>query len=251
MPNPVTTTRRRHRLFRYVLVLVVTPVLIATNLLGTVSDNPLSSELRRGLSLAFPAAFVDGLNLRLDEYSLPTLPPPPEGRPPFTFASEAMQGSDEIGIEATSQAPGESAPVSEMTAEPLATIVPADETTAPVPDPQDFVPQTPEMDISGTWTYQYYFTDHEEYIFEDVITITKQGSGYVVTSVTDSYGPVTLVDQYWSGSYLEFYYEMPASTFPYATENSYLLYVMTLGMNNGNLIMIDEMGDVYVMTRIN
>ena len=251
MANPATATRRHRRLFRFLLVMVVTPVLIATNLLGSVPDNPLSSELRQDLSLAFPAEFVDGLNLRLDEYSLPTLPPAPEGVPPLTPAAEGVQADDATGSEATSQVPGESTAVGETAGEPLATLAPAYEPANYVLDEPTFLPETPEMDISGTWTYQYYFNGHEEYIFEDVITIARQGSGYVVTSVTNSYGPVIMVDQYWSGSSLEFYYEMPASTFPYPTDDAYLLLVKTLGMENGNLIMIDEMGDVYVMTRIN
>jgi hypothetical protein len=224
--------------------------MIATNLLGTVPDNPLSSGLRQALSVAFPEEFVDGLNASLDDYGMPTLPSAPEG----------VQADDETGIEATSEAPGESTAVSEltseplatndMTSEPIATAPPSDETASPVPETPTFQEQTPEMDISGTWTYQYNFDGHEEYTFEDVITIEKQASGYVVTSVTDNYGQVTLVDQYWSGSYLEFYYEMPASTFPYETENTYLLYVKTLGMENGYLIIIDEWDIVYEMTRI-
>jgi hypothetical protein len=240
MANHAVATRRHRRPFRYLLVLVATPVLIATNLLGTVPDNPLSSGLRQAMSVAFPEEFVAGLNARLDDYGMPTLPPVPEG----------MQADDEIGIEATSEAPGESTAVSEITSEPTASVVPTDETASPVPEAQTFQAQTPEMDISGTWTYQYYFDDHEEYTFEDVIVIEKQGSGYVVTSVTCNYGPVTLLDQYWSGSYLEFYYEMPASTFPYEKEDAYLLYVKTLGMENGYLIIIDEWDDVYEMTRI-
>jgi hypothetical protein len=224
--------------------------LIATNLLGTAPDNPLSSGLRQAMSVAFPEEFVDGLNASLDEYGMPTLPPAPEG----------VRADDEIGLEAISEALGEPTATSEMTSEPLATsvmtsnptatVVPPDETASSVLESPTFQEQTPEMDISGTWTYQYNFDGHEEYTFEDVITIEKQGSGYVVTSATDNYGPVTLVDQYWSGSYLEFYYEMPASTFPYERETAYLLYVKTLGMENGYLIIIDEWDIVYEMTRI-
>ncbi len=240
MANPATATRRNRRPFRYLLVLVATPVLIATNLLGTAPDNPLSSGLRQAMSVAFPEEFVAGLNASLDDYGMPTLPPAPEG----------MQADDEIGLEVTGEAPDESTAVSEITSEPTATVIPPDETASSILESPTFQEQTLEMDISGTWTYQYYFDDHEEYTFEDVITIEKQGSGYVVTSVTCNYGPVTLLDQYWGGSYLEFYYEMPASTFPYATEDAYLLYVKTLGMENGYLIIIDEWDDVYEMTRI-
>ena len=237
--------RRHHRLFRFLLVLVVTPVLIATNLLGTVPDNLLSNGLRQAVSLAFPPEFVVGLNVTLDNYGMPTLPPAPE---------DGVLVYDDTGIEAAIETPGEATAVSGMTGGPTATVVPPAETASPVPETPTFQAQTPEMDISGTWTYQYSFARHEEYTFEDVVTIVQQGGGYVVTLVTNNFGPVTLVDQYWSGSYLEFCYEIPASTFPYQDDQGatgYIDCLTTLGMEDGYLITIDELDIMRELTRIN
>jgi len=240
MANPAPPRKRRRLLFRSLLVLVVTPTLVATNLLGTVPDSPLSTGLRQAVSVALPPEFVAGLNTYLDEYGMPAIPPAPE----------EIQADDEIGVEAASEAIGQPTTNGEATSDPLATAIPTAEPVSSVLESQTFQTQTPEMDISGTWTYQYFFNNHEEYTFEDVIVIERQGNDYVVTSVTDNYGPVTLVDQYWNGSYLEFYYEMPVSTFPWETNNNYLLYVKTLGMNDGRLVIIDEVNDVYEMTRV-
>lgn len=239
MANHAPPSRRQRRLFRFLLVLVVAPTLIATDLLGTVPDSPISARLRQAVSVALPPEFVEGLNTYMEDYGIPTLPPAPE----------EMQPDDEIGVEATSEAVGQPDADGEATSEPLATAIPVDETASSILEADTFQAQTPEMDISGTWTYHYFFDGHEEYTFEDVVVIEKQGSGYAVTSVTCSYGPVALVDQYWNGSYLEFYYEMPASTFPWETDHTYLLLVKTLGMENGHLVIIDEVGDVYEMTR--
>jgi hypothetical protein len=248
MANHAPPRRRHRRLFRSLLVLVATPALIATNLLGTMPDNPFSSALRQELSLAFPAEFVDGLNLRLDEYDLPTLPPPPEERPAGLAA----------GI-LTNQSPAENA-TPEAATEAAATQVASSPAGTPAvslsPTPQatlTFVSTlnptaTPIPDIAGTWRYEYNYEGHEEYMFEDVIVIANQGGGYVVTSVTNNFGPVTLLDQVWNGSYLEFFYEVPASTVPWG--DTHLMYVKTLRMENGNLIILEEQGEEWTWTRL-
>jgi hypothetical protein len=110
------------------------------------------------------------------------------------------------------------------------------------------MPTLPLPEISGTWLYEYYFEGYEEYMFEDVIVITKQGDGYEVTSITDNFGPVTLLDQVWNGSYLEFFYEVPASTVP--SGETYLMYVKTLRFEDGDLIILEEQGIEWTWTRL-
>ena len=182
MINQARPERKRNRILRSLMIVAITPSLIATNLLGTVPDSEISTELRRQMSVALPGEFVLELNNFLDNYGMPTLPPQ----------------------------------------------------------------EMPEM--AGTWRYEYYFEGYEDYKFEDVIVIAKQGDGYVVTSITDNFGPVTLIDQVWDGSYLEFFYEIPASTVPYG--ETYLLYVKPLRFENGDLIIQEEQGLEVAWTRL-
>lgn len=183
MANQAPPRRRRNRVLRSLTIVAVTPSLLATNLLGTVPDSPISIELRQAMSVALPEEFVLELNAFLDNYGMPTLP------------------------------------------------------LQEIPD-----------ELAGTWLYEYYFEGYEGYMFEDVIVIAKQGDGYVVTSITDNFGPVTLIDQVWDGSYLEFFYEIPASTVPYG--ETYLLYVKPLRFENGDLIIQEEQGLEVAWTRL-
>lgn len=186
MANQAPMGRKRNRILRSLMIVAITPSLIATNLLGTVPDNELSTELRREMSVALPEEFVLELNAFLDNYGMPTLP---------------LQEPPEI------------------------------------------------EDMAGTWLYEYYFEGYEDYAFEDVIVIAKQGDGYVVTSITNNFGPTMLIDQVWDGNYLEFYYEIPASTVPYG--ETYLLYVKPLRFEDGDLIIQEEQGLEAAWTRLN
>jgi len=65
-------------------ILVLTPALIATNLLGTVPDNALSAGLRSSLVIVIPAEYIDYVDDFLAQYNLPTLSPAIEITPEFT-----------------------------------------------------------------------------------------------------------------------------------------------------------------------
>lgn len=187
MANQAPPRKKRNRILRSLMIVAITPSLIATNLLGTAPDSEISTELRRQMSVALPEEFVLELNAFLDNYGMPTLP---------------LQETPEINEE-----------------------------------------------IAGTWLYEYYFIGYEDYAFEDVIVIAKQGDGYVVTSITNNFGPAMLIEQVWDGNYLEFYYEIPASTVPYG--ETYLLYVKPLRFENGDLIIQEEQGLEVAWTRLN
>lgn len=68
-------------LFRYLVVLVLVPALLATNLFGTTQDNGLSVRMRHYFSRLLPPASVEALNAGLEGYKLPTLPPHEQGSP--------------------------------------------------------------------------------------------------------------------------------------------------------------------------
>lgn len=101
-------------------ILAATPVLIATNFLGTVPDNPLSSGLRNALATMVPNEFKGYLDEFLAKYDLPTLSP----------ASEIIPDSTETPL-----------PLATTTVPPMITA-----TLSPTPSPTPFPPTaTPTM----------------------------------------------------------------------------------------------------------
>ena len=78
------TRRRRRPITQILFVLVVTPALIATNLLGTVPDNPLSAGIRNAVAIMLPTEFNGYLDGLLSKNGLPTLLQAPDITPEST-----------------------------------------------------------------------------------------------------------------------------------------------------------------------
>ncbi|GEM_PF-4587216 len=72
---PSRSAKKKRPVFHTLFVLVLTPVLIATDLLGTVPNNPFSAEMRQFLALMIPPPVAGSLNQELVTNNLPSLPP--------------------------------------------------------------------------------------------------------------------------------------------------------------------------------
>lgn len=188
-----TRKKRRHRLSRMLFILVWTTVIIATDVLGTLPNNPISTQMRKAFSIVLPAEFTKGLNKELAGYELPTLPPPPV----------AEQTNFDIFAALAS------APIIEATEVAEVTSVPATVTSAPtaLPTPTVFLTPTPyappatEPNLARTWKVLF-GSDAETF------TVEKQGGNYVITSIVSDFGPAELISQSWDGEKLTWVYDV-------------------------------------------
>jgi hypothetical protein len=181
----VTSARKRRALSHKLFVLLLTPILIATNLLGTLPNNPFSAEMRRYLAWMLPPAFADWLNPQLLGFRLPTLPPV----------------SEQSSIPETTPTPDWTATPSltpTLTLTPTFTSTP---TLTPTPTP------TFNPNPAGQWLFSWQYSPQYDTIWEDTIVIEPRGDGFALTSVTDNYlGKVTILSQTWDGNSLDFIY---------------------------------------------
>ncbi len=193
MSTRETRKKRRHRLSRMLFILVWTTVIIATDVLGTVPNNPISTQMRKAFSIVLPAEFTDGLNQELAGYELPTLPPPPI----------AEQANLDILAAFASVPITEATQVAEVTSFPaIATSVP---TVLPTPTvfltPTPYAPPAIEPHMARTW--QVFFGSDTE-----TFTVEKQGEDYVITSIASDFGPAELISQAWDGEKLTWVYDV-------------------------------------------
>ncbi len=185
--------KRRHRLSRMLFILTWTTIIIATDVLGTIPNNPISTQMRKAFSIVLPAEFTTGLNEELAGYELPTLPPPPV----------AEQANFDIFAALAS------APITEATEVLEATSVPATVTSPPtaLPTPTVFLTPTPyappavEPNLARTW--KVLFGSNAE-----TFTVEKQGADYVITSIVSDFGPAKLISQSWNGEKLTWVYDV-------------------------------------------
>ena len=185
--------KRRHRLSRMLFILTWTTIIIATDVLGTIPNNPISTQMRKAFSIVLPAEFTTGLNEELAGYELPTLPPPPV----------AEQTNFDIFAALAS------APITEATEVLEATSVPATVTSPPtaLPTPTVFLTPTPyappavEPNLARTW--KVLFGSNAE-----TFTVEKQGADYVITSIVSDFGPAKLISQSWNGEKLTWVYDV-------------------------------------------
>ena len=185
--------KRRHRLSRMLFILTWTTIIIATDVLGTIPNNPISTQMRKAFSIVLPAEFTTGLNEELAGYELPTLPPPPV----------AEQANFDIFAALAS------APITEATEVLEATSVPATVTSPPtaLPTPTVFLTPTPyappavEPNLAKTW--KVLFGSNAE-----TFTVEKQGADYVITSIVSDFGPAKLISQSWNGEKLTWVYDV-------------------------------------------
>ena len=207
------STRKRRPLSHRLFVLLLTPVLIATNLLGALPDNPFSAEMRRYMAWMVPPAWADWLNPQLTVFRLPTLPAVSGESPvPITESTPTLAWT------ATPSRTPTLTPTSTITPTPTLTLTP---TITPTPT---FNPSP-----AGQWLFSWQYTPQFDTIWEDTIQIEQRGDGFVVTSVTNQYlGQVTIISQQWDGNRLDFVY----NNFALNTR----VHMQTLGVDaNGQL----------------
>jgi len=160
----IQPNREQPRAFsRLLFVLMLTTVMIATNLLGSVPDNPLSAGMRKVLATVFPAEFIAGLNHNLLGYNLPTLPNVPGGSP----GAGSEHGPDVVGLIPSvigglfpSQTPTPSVtftPTRTSTATATATMT-FTATATPTDTPTDTPTNTPTSTFTRRPTYTFTWT---------------------------------------------------------------------------------------------
>jgi hypothetical protein len=190
----VTSARKKRPFIHRLFVLLLIPILIATDLLGTVPNSAFSSEVRRYVALMLPAEFVDWLNPQLAGVRLPTLPPAPDDS-----ASPEQEVTPTLEWTSTPTLTPTLTLTFTLTFTPTFTPTP---TITPTPT---FVPNP-----AGQWLFSWQYTPQFDTIWVDTIQIVQRGDGFVLTSVTDNYlGPVTIISQNWDGNSLDFIYRNP------------------------------------------
>lgn len=189
MITDLNRKRRRHHLRSYYVLILVT-VVMATDVFGTVPNNPFSAEMRRIFSSAFPPKFTVELNQNLEEYAYPTLPPVQEREAPQLAFDLFTQSTD---IPSTP----EFIPV------PTSTIIPPTSAPTIVPTPTEIVFQESQVDMARQWDL-YLEDQNGQYII--TFTIENQDGVYVITSVDSEDRSIELVDQSWDGENLTWKY---------------------------------------------
>ncbi|MFN8380393.1 MAG: hypothetical protein U0V02_00545 [Anaerolineales bacterium] len=185
--------KRRHRLSQMLFILTWTTVIIATDVLGTIPNNPISIQMRKAFSIVLPAEFTTGLNEELAGYELPTLPPPPVAE---------QTNFDFLAVLA-------SAPITQATEIAEVTSAPATATNVPTAlstptvflTPTPYAPPATEPNLARTW--QVFFGSNAE-----TFTVEKQGEDYVITSIVSDFGPAKLISQSWDGDKLNWVYDV-------------------------------------------
>ncbi|HEU0294926.1 MAG TPA: hypothetical protein VFR47_19445 [Anaerolineales bacterium] len=214
----VQSARKKRPLFYRLFILVLTTILIATDLLGTVPNSPFSAELRQYLALMLPAEFTGWLNQELTGYSLPTLPAALPG-----VTSE----SNNSGLPATLIPP---TATSTLTLIPILTLTPTF-TPTPTHTPTPTITPTPTLlpNPAGTWTFNWQYSDQFDTIWHDTFRIVQKGDNFLVTFISDPYlGDLEIRSQHWDGSSLDFTY--------YNWAISVTVHLKTIGIDsNGQL----------------
>lgn len=183
--------KRRHRLSRMLFILIWTTILIATDVLGTVPNNPISSQMREAFSIVLPAKFTTGLNKELAGYELPTLPPPPV----------AEQANFDIFSALASAPLIETPPVVKAISAPATSTSVATSVPTVFITPTPYAPPAVEPHLARTW--MLFFDSNAE-----TFTVEKQGEDYVITDITSDFGPAELISQAWDGEKLTWVYDV-------------------------------------------
>ena len=190
-PTASRNTRWPRSLARQLFTITFTTVLIATNVMGSRPDNPLSLGLRQAAADGLPAPFAADLNLVLADSGLPTLPPA-NFREPLEFVDLGL-----IDLVLGPAPSGTSIPIVTPTSRPV-----------PVRTPRsadaDFFLEKPDTNPVGTWALD--FTEGNTNYY----TIEAEGDGYVVTFIDQSgVGETPILSQSWDGTVLTFAYTYP------------------------------------------
>ena len=213
----VYAARKKRPLFHKLIVFFLTPILIATNLLGTVPNNPFSTGLRQYIALMLPAEFAGWLNRELTGFSLPTLPP--------------------VSVSAANLSASPSAvtlipPTSTVTFTPTLTLTPTI-TFTPTQTPTATITPTPTFisNPAGKWLFSWQYNKQFNTIWDDTIEIAQRGNDFVVTSISNNYlGNLPVIEQSWDGNSLDFTYRNWAT--------GAIVHIRTLG--------IDTQGQLWV-----
>jgi len=189
----VHAARKKRPLSHKLIIFFLTPILIATNLLGTVPDNPFSTGLRQYMALMLPAEFAGWLNRELMGFSLPTLPP--------VLASAANLSASPSAVTLIPR-------TSTVTLTPTLTLTPT-VTFTPTLTSTPTVTPTPTLtpNPAGIWLFSWQYNIQFNTIWKDTIEITQRGNDFVVTSISDNYlGDLPVIEQSWDGNSLDFTY---------------------------------------------
>ncbi len=189
----VRSARQKRRFIHQLFILILTPLLIATNLLGTVPPNPLSTELRQYMAWMVPVKFSGELNLQLQGFGLPTLPP------------VAVQP---VEIPASPTTVGLPSPTQTVTLTQTLTLTP---TSTLTPTPTSTPTITPTATLipmqAGTWTFSWQYSPQYNTVWQDTFRIVQRGDRFLVTFVSDNYlGTLPILSQSWDGTSLAFTY---------------------------------------------
>ena len=210
----VHAARKKRPLSHKLIIFFLTPILIATNLLGTVPDNPFSTGMRQYMALMLPAEFAGWLNRELTGFSLPTLPP--------VSASAADLSASPSAVTLIPR-------TSTITLTPTLTLTPT-VTFTPTLTSTPTVTPTPTLipNPAGIWTFNWEHPDFNT-VWPDTFRIVQRGDGFVVTFISDLYlGDLQILSQSWDGTSLDFTYRNEAI---YTT-----VHIKTLGIDaNGQL----------------
>lgn len=194
----VNSARKKRSLLHRLFILLLVPVLIATDLLGAVPNNPFSASLRHYMALMLPAPFAGWLNQELTGFSLPTLPP--------ASASEAdalISPTAEALLTPTLAATFTPTLTPTLTLTPTFTSTPTLTSTPTVTPTPTLIPSP-----AGLWLFSWQYSTQFNTIWQDSFRIVQRGDGFVVTFVSDTYlGSLTILSQSWDGSSLDFTYQ--------------------------------------------
>ena len=245
MATIATRKKRRTRLSRMLFIFVFTTVVMATDVLGTVPNNSLSAEIRQVFSAALPTEFTGDLNLELEKYELPTLPPPLQQAPGnvniFTVPEGSQENLDVLAKLDDTFAPNPTVTIASVptSTPPTATVIPPTSVPTIVPGPTAFIAKESKLDMARTWTL--YDAQGEQ--IDKTFTIEKQGDAYVVTEVTSPLGFVELIDQSWDGEKLTWKYNVDQGD-----GNTTVFTLETTGFNVCGCGGLGYLLDIYITT---
>ena len=187
--------RKKRPLIHRLFILILTPILLATNLLGTVRPNPLSADLRQYIAVMLPVSFADWLNLQLQGFSLPTLPPA-AAQPVEIAASLTTPELPSPALTVTSTL------TSTLTLTPTLTLTATQTSTPTITPTATLIPLQ-----AGTWTFSWQYSPQYNTVWQDTFRIVQRGDRFLVTFVSDNYlGNLPVLSQNWDGKSLDFTY---------------------------------------------
>ena len=182
-------------------MMTFTTVLVATNVMGSLPDNPLSFGLRQAAANALPEPFSKGLNQTLMDAGLPTLPAP-QVQEAAVF--EVLDVWDPVIAATDPDLVPATAPSAAPQVTPVPTSVPAPTAVRTQrPATTDLLLEKLDSGMAGIWAMDFD-------VGTDYYTIEAQGDGYVVTFIEQAGVDFTPVDsQSWDGVALTFVYSYP------------------------------------------